>query len=349
MTRHECSVFRCRVSRTAHVVLILAACLYAVPAWAQADDEARALVLFEEGRALMAQQAFSEAAEKFEAAHQIFPGVGTLLNLGVARRESGQLIDAWTAFDRAADLARRTDDPRESYARELIDELAPRLYLLRIEVPEQARAPGLVIAIDGAPVSEARWNTNVAVSRGTHVIRAQRPGAQPFETPVQATTAGEIVEVVIPALAPEPAPAEVPASGPAMSALSAPGDDGAGMPMGRKVALGSAAVGALGLVAGSVLGLRARSQYDQAESACPVADAASCDMTERMHSQGLRNDARSTANLATISLAVGVAAGVTGAVLWFTSGPDDRVDQESARVLPLVAPGVAGVSVRLGF
>jgi tetratricopeptide (TPR) repeat protein len=357
MTSHGCSVFRCWVSRIARAISILAVCFYAVPSvWAQPADEARAKELFEEGRVLMEQGSFGEAAAKFEAAHQIFPAVGTLLNLGVARRENDELIEAWGAFDRAADLARRTGDKRESYARERIEELAPRLYLLRIAVPEQARAPGLVIKSDGAPVSETRWNTDFPVPRGTHAIRAERPGTAPFETRVEVTTAGKVVEVVIPAPTSEPA-ASPPASEPEPTtspSVSVPdvsaGEEGSsGMPMGRKVALGSAAVGALGLVTGGFLGLRASGQYDDAESICPVADAASCDLESRADSQALRDDARGTANLATISLAVGLAAGVTGAVLWFTSAPDDQESQASARILPLVEPGVAGVSVRVGF
>lgn len=357
MTSHGCSVFRCRVSKIARAVVILAAWFYAVPAaWAQSAAEVEARALFEEGRVLMEQGSFGEAAGKFEAAHQIFPAVGTLLNLGVARREAGELIDAWEAFERAADLARRLGDKRESYARERMDEIAPRLFLLRIEVPEQARAPGLVITRNGAPVSEARWNTAFPVPGGAHVIRAERPGAPPFETRVQVTTAGEVVEIAIPAPTSEPAARSPvsepePAASPATVApeVSAAEARSSGMPMGRKVALGSAGVGALGLVVGGVLGLRAGGQYDDAEAACPVADAGNCDPASRQRSQGLRDDARSSANLATVSLAVGLAAGVAGAVLWFTSAPDDQGSQESARILPLLEPGVAGVSVHLGF
>jgi hypothetical protein len=356
MTSRECSVFRCWVIRSARALLILAACFVAMPlAGAQPADEAKARALFEEGRALLEQGAYGAAAEKFAAANQVFPAVGTLLNLGVARRENGQLIEAWTAFDRAADLARRTGDTRESYARERIEELVPRLYLVRIEVSERARTPGLVITSDGAPVSEAHWNTAVPVSRGTHVIRAERPGAAPFETRVEVTTMGETVEVLIPAQESEPATSrQTPTSGTDASSGVLTGDASAsdersGMPMGRKIALGSAAVGALGLVAGSVLGLRASGQYDDAESICPVADAASCSLETREESQGLRDDARGSANLATVSLAVGLAAGVASAVLWFTSAPDDGQGAESAHILPLMAPGVAGVSVRLGF
>jgi hypothetical protein len=355
MTSHGCSVSRCWVNRIARAVVVLAACFYVLPAWAQPEEE-RARALFEEGRLLLEKRSFGDAASKFEAANQIFPAVGTLLNLGVARRENGQLVEAWEAFDRAADLARRTGDPRESYARERMQEIAPRLYLLRIAVPEQARAPGLVITRDGTPVSEAHWNTDLPVARGTHVIRAERSGAAPFETRVEVTTMGKMVEVEIPALASEPAAgapaAETePGASPAEPAAEVSTDaaPAGGMPMGRKIAVGSAAVGALGLVVGSVLGLRASGQYDDAEAACPVSSAANCEPESRQRSQALRDDARSSANLATVSLVVGLAAGATGAVLWFTSAPEHQGSQESARILPLVEPGVAGVSVRLGF
>lgn len=338
------------MTRTVQAVAALTLLLCTVlPAWAQQADPAAkqsAEALFEEGRALKDRGALREAIEKFEASYQLFPAVGTLLNLGVAHRENGDLVSAWEAFERAADLAARTNDDRESFARENMQELTPELYRLRIDVPEQVRGGGLVITVDGQPVSEARWGKPFPVQQGQRVVRAERSGAKPFETRADVNAKGKVVEVAIPPMLPEDA------AQPAVSMsapTSTPTDDGGGMPMGRKIALGGFAVGALGLAAGSLLGLQASAAYDDAEAACPIDDYQLCDPGPRNESQDLRDDARSKANLATVSFVVGLAAGIGGAVLWFTSAPDDATGLESARITPILEPGQAGVSVRFGF
>jgi hypothetical protein len=353
MISHGWSAF---VTVTARAVLLAVVWLCVAPsARAQSGQaQAQAEVLFEEGRKLKEQGSLREAAEKFEAANRIYPAVGTLLNLGVVRRDSGELVAAWEAFERAADLARRTKDNRESYARERMKELEPQLYLLRIEVPAAVRTGGLVITADTQPVSEERWGTPFPVASGTHVIRAERPGVQPFEARVEVNTKGQTVEVEIPAALPEQAaPPPVGPTGRSEPAPTATPEVGAaaapGMPMTRKVALGGFAVGALGLVAGGVLGMRAIGQYDDAESICARANFTSCTEAESIESQELRDASRSTANLATASVVVGLAAGAVGAVLWFTGAPEEPGRPESARILPIIEPGMAGVSLRLGF
>jgi hypothetical protein len=335
-------------------IVVLALLLCAVPAWAQQTDAAakqEAEALFEEGRKLMESGDFGGAARKFEASYQRFPALGTLLNLGVAHRENGDFISAWEAWERAADLAARKQDNRESYARERMAELTKDLYLLRIDVPEQVRDGRLVITVDGQPVGEARWSKPFPVQRGEHVVRAERQGARPFETRADVSAKGEETVVAIPASLPEEDAAQPAVSTPALTPTSTPTptDQGSGMPMGRKIALGGFAVGALGVVAGSVLGVRASGQYDDAESICPLDDYVACTSAQRDESQGLRADARSSANLATVSFVVGLAAGIGGAVLWFTSAPDDATGPESARIVPILEPGQAGVSVRFGF
>lgn len=339
------------VTRTAQAFAVVAMLLCAAPAArAQANNPAakqQAEALFEEGRQLMEQRDFGRAAEKFEAAYQIFPAVGTLLNLGVAHRENGDRVSAWEAFERAADLARRTQDNRESYARERMQELTPELYRLRIDVPEQVRDRSLVITRDGEPVGEARWNKPFPVQPGEHVIRAERPGAQPFETRVDVSAKGDVAVVAIPVSLPvDAAPSPVPEVTPTPTSTD---DQGSGMPTGRKIALGGFAVGALGLIAGGVIGVQASGTYDDAESACPRDDYLNCQPGPRAESQSLRDDARSKANLATVSIAVGLAAGIAGAVLWFTSTPGDATGPESARIVPIIEPGQAGVSVHFGF
>lgn len=333
-------------------LLLLATWLCAAaPAWAQSSDDQKAMEaarpLFDEGRALMEQGQYAAAAEKLEAAYRIYPGVGTLLNLGVCRRENGEPAAAWEIFRSAAELAKSTGDNREAYARERMNELARELSFLTIEVPEQARASDLSVTRNGEPVSEERWGAPMPVPPGTYLVRAERPGAEPFEARVDVSAKGSSAEVAIPELklldpsAPPPRPELLPEP-------SGPVARDSGMTMGRKIALGSFAVGAIGLIGGGVLGLRAGSQYDDAESICSVDDVATCSPAQRAESQELRTEARSTADLATISVAVGAAAAAAGVVLWLVSAPDEPADG-TAWLTPMLGPQVAGVSLGFGF
>ncbi|WP_045118446.1 tetratricopeptide repeat protein [Haliangium ochraceum] len=333
---------------------VLLGLLLAAPQAAQAqaaDNELAARraakPLFEEGRTLMDQGDFRAAADKLQQAQDTFPAVGTLLNLGVCRRELGETIAAWEAFREAAELAERTKDERVDYARERMRELRPMLFLLVVEVPEEVRSDDLEVTHKGESIPPERWGQPFPVEFGDNLVRATRPGYEPFSTEVALAGRGKETTVSIPALSEASAEPE-----PVASAvdLSASGErDGGGMPSGRKIALTSAALGVVGLTVGTIFGVRAGSQYDQAEDICSIDGVAMCEDFERDESQALRDDARGSATIATVSMSLGVVAAAAGAVLWFMNPGDGASSTESAHFAPLLAPGTAGLSVRVGF
>ena len=59
-------------------------------------------VLFDQGRKLMGQQRYEEAAHKLEQSESLDPGVGTLLNLADCYVHLGRTASAWATYRSAA-------------------------------------------------------------------------------------------------------------------------------------------------------------------------------------------------------------------------------------------------------
>ncbi|HEU4579030.1 MAG TPA: hypothetical protein VFS67_12290, partial [Polyangiaceae bacterium] len=140
--------------------------------------------LFREGRSLLVGGRFGEACAKLEQSQQLEPRVGTQLNIGFCRERLGQLARAWSAFQDAAERARREGDAaRERFARSRGDALAPRVPRLRLQVasaPQQAQT----LTLDGAPLPPSSWGDEQPLDPGEHVLSAARGGEEYWRTTV---------------------------------------------------------------------------------------------------------------------------------------------------------------------
>ncbi|WP_428264171.1 tetratricopeptide repeat protein [Haliangium sp.] len=328
------------------------------PASAQ-SNAAAAEALFDEGRALMAKKRYDEACAKFAASHETDPSVGALLNLCDCREKNGQFASAWGAYSEAASLARQTGDRRRAqFAEGRAAAIKPKLSYLTIEVADDQKLPGLTLRRDGEPVAEALWNQKVPVDPGTYTIRVEAPGHEAREFKVEVGAAKE-ERAVVPELERRvETDLEPPTGDGSGSDAVPPGGDGGslgggspvrgsgGMPMGRKVAIGLGAAGAVGVIAGSVFGLQASSKWDDAKANCVNGDLNNC----TPEGVSLADDARSAATLSTVSFIVGVAAVGAGAALWFLTPTDSGSGAEHAtRIEPLISPDLVGARVHLRF
>ncbi|HLK41669.1 MAG TPA: PEGA domain-containing protein, partial [Polyangiaceae bacterium] len=178
------------------------------PALAQAEDQAAARSLFEEGRRLLKKGQYPEACEKLEAASKLYASSGILLNLGDCYDKLGKTASAWTEFGEAAATAarsRRNDQEGEARRRQAAEE--PKLTRLKIHVATEVA--GLAITRDGTPLASAAWGTAIPVDPGSHEIRAEAPGHESWSTSVTVSTQGQTVSVEVPELTvspPSPAP-----------------------------------------------------------------------------------------------------------------------------------------------
>jgi serine/threonine-protein kinase len=314
-----------------------------------AADKAAAEALFDQGRAAMQEGDFGKACGLLERSQHIDPGVGTLLYLGECYEKSGRTASAWATFREAADAAERAkESQRARTGRDRAARLEPLLSRLTIQVaPESQQIAGLAIERGASPVQQALWNVPVPVDPGEYSVTATAPGYESWTQKVTVPEKAAKVAVAVPPLKkgaeadksvaalPPPDPAKTGALPPpdAQPAPNAPPDRSPNSQRTLAYALGGA--GVIGVGIGSFFGLRAISKNKDAESHCPKGYV--CDDAQGPE---LADDARSAASISTVAFAVGGAALVGGAILFFTSPRQTTVT---------AAVGPTGITVRGSF
>jgi hypothetical protein len=196
-----------RLSRALASSTALCVLLASAPAHAQAQDQAAARALFEDGRRLLKEGKYPEACRTLEAASKLYPSPGILLNLGDCFEKVGRTASAWTEFGEAASVAARAlrnDQVAEAKRRQSAVE--PKLAKLTIRVPNVATGVTIAITRDETELSSVAWGEAIPVDPGPHRIRAEAPGHEPWTTTVVVTSPGQTVTVDVPVLTASPTP-----------------------------------------------------------------------------------------------------------------------------------------------
>jgi len=337
-SRHRATaVTRVRARQLALLSLLcaLGLGLAATPARAQ---NAEAELLFRDADKLMAAGDFARACEAFEASNRIEARAGTLIRLGDCREKNAQLASAWSAYSDA--LTRAKDPKKREIAQARVAALEPRLSQLTINVPEPSRLAELTITRNGVTVDSALWNRGAPVDGGQYAIIARAPGYAEWSTKVTVPVEAGQVTVDVPALAVRPPSLPPPDPGFAPEPVLEP-VDAPRFTARRKLALGVAGGGVLVLVGAAIVGTQAKGLETDAHEACADVICGEYDFAN-----GRLEKARSRARLANIGYGVAAAAGVAGAVLWFTGGAKA---EDGVAVVPTLAPGLAGATVQGRF
>lgn len=324
------------------------------------EARAAAVVLFDEGRALMAAGKHAEACPKLAESQRLDPGIGTLFNLSDCYERIGKTATAWIGFrDVAAAASAAGQKNREKVARARAAALEPKLSRLQLVIPSDAAVPGLELRRDGLLVGQALWGTAVPVDPGEHVIVASAPGKKSWEKRVVIEQPG-VMSVSVPPLEPEPPPASSHAQDapPSASPSAAPGaprpvapakDDPPRTSGGSlRVPLGVAALGlgAVGMGVGTALGFMARSTFSKANADGHCDDAGRCDDI----GLGLRDDAVLQGNIGTGVFIAGAVLAAGGAILWITApSSPERAATTSARPAARVSVGVGSLQLEGNF
>jgi serine/threonine-protein kinase len=284
--------------------------------------KATAEALFADGRRLMASGDYVAACPKFAASQKLDPGIGTTLNLADCYEKLGRVASAWAEFRSAASGARAAGaTEREQLATERARSLEARLSYLTITAP--ARSAGLQIARDGAPIDPALLGTAIPIDPGAHTIEAVAPGKSKWSVSIDVGSSASRITVSVPELGVGVAPG-APA---AVRPVADPAQYGAAQ---RGLGIGVAALGAIALGAGTVFGLKASSNWDEAKSHC-TAYPHGCDV----QAVSLAQDARAASNASTVSFVIGVAGLGGGALLFFTAPKNPSTEKAlSLRILP---------------
>jgi tetratricopeptide (TPR) repeat protein len=324
--------------RLTHASLIAAA-LYCAPASAQ---RAEATLLFDEGRASMARQDYTQAIAKFEQSQQLDPAVGTLLNLAECYAALGRTASAWSMYRDAASLARSRKQPeRERYASRKAQELEPRLSRLELLIKPEARVAGLSISRSGVPVPEGLWGSAFPVDPGPQRIEATAPGRSTWTRDVEVGSNVSSVQVEVPVLEPAGAPAsatpsEDPEARVLTSATAAPAatDAPATGSTSALPTLGWIAIGAGAVTAGAGVFFYANGRSKISDANCPDETC-----VRGVGDKALHDDGRAHERLG-IGLGIaGVAVAATGVVL-LLSAPDTTHGTGANLRLKMGASGV---------
>lgn len=308
---------------------------------AAGKNPAAAQALYDDARAAVVAGKFDEACPKFKESYELDPGGGTLLNLADCYEQQGKIALAWTTFKEALVVAKRDGrNERVEFATKHLAQLDQRLSRLTIALAE--RPPGLEVTIDGTPLGEAAFGVAMPVDPGSHHVKAEAPGKQPFEKSIDVSKArAEQWQIEIPALS--DATSDSAASD--ASAATSPSPAAATASSGSSTRTLGFVVGGVGiasLAVGGYFGLQAYSRWDERNDACKggCTDAAKAD----------GDDARQAATVSTIGFGVGAAALGVGLVLILTSGSSKETPSPSARigrmqVGVLAEPGRAGLTL----
>jgi hypothetical protein len=343
-----------RPLQTAVAALLGLAVLAAVPAaFAQPSPETRAAAaaLWEDAKRLMAENKFAEACPKLEESQRIDPGMGTLYNLAVCYESLGRTASAWVGFRDVAGMASAAGSPdREKAALGKAAALEPRLMKMKVTVQPAAASAGVEVKRDGAVMSPALWGTAVPLDPGKHKVSASAPGKEPWEITVVLDQPGNTVTVDVPppldrkpsgAVAPPPPVAPDAGITPPVASPPPPVDGArARRPWQRPLGIVATVVGAVGLGAGTAVGITAKSSFDQSNQGGHCNAAGACDPT----GLSLRSDAVNKGNIATGVFVAGAVLAAGGVVLWVTA-PSAR-STTGAWQAPRV--GVGPGSVALG-
>jgi serine/threonine-protein kinase len=333
------------------VGLLLGLLAGTAPALAQSNaDKAAAEALFQAGKDLMSQGKYSEACGKFEASQSLDAGLGTLLYLADCYEKANRLASAWANFREAESIARgRADSERAEVARQRAAALEPRLPRIWIKVAD-GNDPATRVSRNGEAVPRESWGIAIPVDAGDQVFEATAPGRKTWTQTIHVEAEGVNVPVDVPALAVDDTPKPAPAAPPAPAAATAPvredrGAEGSSGSTQRTIGIVVGGVGVVGLALGTVFGLSAKSKKDQSLDHCEKTNPNLCDQK----GVDLRNEAKSAANLATVTLIVGGAA-LAGGVVLFLTAPSNEQRTAASPTLHVAAgaDGLGGARLSLG-
>lgn len=269
--------------------------------------------LFVQGQAAYETGDYDTAVRNWEQAYELDPRPLLQYNLAQAYERLGQLDRAVAAYRIYVDNT-PGDDPRAQNARARIASLEARLTNTSVRLT--GGQEGSRVTIDGEDRGLLPHPDPFRVDPGTHRIVVRAEGYEDFVSTV-AVSAGQAAEV----------PVEMSAGQTGGASDTAPSGGGIS-PIGIGIAAGGGAV----LIGGAITGgLALASAGDAPSSTSSQAD-----------------DARTLALVTDILIPAGAVIAAVGVVLMFVLD-DGGGDSESAQIVPIVGPDLAGAVLQTSF
>lgn len=295
-------------------------CGLAASALAQPRPEAEKF--FRDGKQLMKDGKLAEACSAFEASEKVEHSLATLMNLADCREKNQQFASAWALFVQADSLTRsdasKAAAALNATAKSRAALIEPKLSYLTINVPDESRVGDLLVSRDGTAIDRTEWNRSIPIDGGTHEITGKAPGHESWSTKITVAPEGDKKSVEVPKFKELPKLVAPQLRDNAVTATGAPPPAPSMITKRRKIAIGVAAGGVVLAGVGIGFGLEARNLRNEALATCP---STSCSAGGAADANAINDRAQDRALIANVGFAVGGAAVVAGAVLWFLGGP----------------------------
>jgi hypothetical protein len=313
-----------------------------------------------QGRERRASHDLKGALESFQAADALMHVPTTGYEVARAQADLALLVEAEDTLLHVLRIPEQAGDPEpfrqaRTNARELSESLEARIPSVLVKVEGAPEGAPVDVRVDGVHVPAAALAVPRKLDPGHHVIEAavgavtakkeldlQEKEAQD----VTVTLTGVVWPPEQAPAATAPPPVAEPAAAPSSTAAAAPASRGAEAPAGDETPKGRGigavtwiafGVAGAGLVAGSVTGLVSMGDKSSAQSGC----------TNNLCPPPTWSDidsARTMATISTVSFVVaGVGAAVGVATLLFRPSAAPAPATQSARIVPWVGAGSAGV------
>ncbi len=296
-----------------------------------ASTKEQVLTLYNHGKELLDAGKTAEACQAFEAAKRLdFTALNLILRLGDCYERLGRTASAYSQYQQAVSLAAAAKDARQSTAEERVVAVEP--HLARLVVALAPGAVGVTVRRNGEALAADRLGKPEPVDPGRYTFEAAAPGKKAWTT-ARDVVAGSTIAVDVPAL--EPVASAAP--------IAAPITPDASSSPRRAIGISLLGVGLAGLGVGAAFGVRALSKLAGSKA------NGHCDAQSFCDDAGfqLRSDAQDAATVSTVTLALGAAATVAGAVLWITApssakAPPRAPTSSSAPSLSRLRAGATG-------
>lgn len=316
--------------------LVMLAFSSSVFAQATAANARAAQLLFDEAKRLADDKNYTAACPKFVQSHQLDPAGGTILHAADCHEHEHKLASAWAEYNEALSFAIKTNRAdRESIARARIDALAPKLAKLHVKVPPASRAlDDFGIWLDGTQVAGKRLgDAPIPVDAGSHVVEARAPGHVTLTQQFVIVDGKELV-VSFDDLVADPSAAVAPAT----PKSSVARDDDRGR-LQRTAGIALLGAGGVGLVLGTIFGVRALAIGDQSDQ-CTLGPRGNGCPSSAVDDQ---NSARTSGTISSVGFVAGGLLAAGGAVLFFTA--PKPASARGGRGIPRVGLGGHGLSL----
>lgn len=245
----------CRTfAQFATLIISSAVFLFSCPHANAQSKKAVAELLFKEAMTLTDEGKYGEACPKLGKSDELDPLPVTKYWLADCYEHLGRVASAWTIFIELAS-ATKSNPQQAQQAQQRAKAIEKRLPKLQINVPAGAIVEGLHIHRNGESVEKDFWGQPVPVDPGDYSVTATAPGKKLWEG-TRTLAEGDTAAIDIPILEDPPKNADK---------KERPPEPNPGL---RYAAIGTGALGVVGLAVGTAFGISAMSKRDSALPHC---------------------------------------------------------------------------------